>query len=319
MWTDPRSRRLFALVVFVLCPLGTALGQTWDGGSATTNNWSDAANWNPNNVPASNGTATLNFAGSTRLTPVVNVNFDVAGLTFDNGAGAFAIGNSGSATLTLRGGGITNNNASVTQTLNVPVILATSQTWGGVGPLTNSGTLNLGANQLTIDNTGAFTLTGVISGAGSVVKNGLGLLKLNGNNTFSGPVTINQGVIEVGHANGLGTSRQINLSGGDLRLASNIAFTNLGTVNVSAGRQLQLANTTTTLGNTGLVQLAGGSITGAGPVTNNASGQIRGKSRLLNVWGLKTSLQGITSRGTWSVPALPRKVTVASPGWRARK
>src|SRR6185369_6048690 len=40
----------------------------WNGGG-TDNNWSTGANWVGSTAPANNGTAALQFAGSTRLAP----------------------------------------------------------------------------------------------------------------------------------------------------------------------------------------------------------------------------------------------------------
>jgi hypothetical protein len=40
----------------VLAYLAQAQTHTWDGGSATTNNWSDAANWDAAGAPAQPGT-----------------------------------------------------------------------------------------------------------------------------------------------------------------------------------------------------------------------------------------------------------------------
>ena len=52
------------------------------------------------------------------------------------------------------------------------------------------------------------TLSGVISGTSSIVKTGFGCLKLgNGANSFSGGVTVNEGVVEVTAAGALGTGK----------------------------------------------------------------------------------------------------------------
>src|SRR5687767_13469270 len=100
-----------------------ARGQTWDGGGAN-DNFTAVNNWNPNAVPVNNGTANLVFDGLVRLTPQVNVNFDVARVTFGPTAGGFDIGAINNSTLTVRGGGITNNSA-VGQQITAPVTFAT--------------------------------------------------------------------------------------------------------------------------------------------------------------------------------------------------
>ena len=208
-----------------------AIGQTWDGQGAT-NNWTDGVNWSANVAPANNGTATPNFAGSTRPGPVVNVGYDVSGVTFDNAAAAFTISNSGGATLTLRGAGITNNNPGVTQTFAGPLVLAASQTWGGAGPLTVSGTVNLGAQALTLNSAAVISLGDSVSGTGSIVKNGTGAGVLNGNNNFSGGVTLNEGTLAIGLNAGLGSGvltingGKVEGTGGSRTLANAVVINN---------------------------------------------------------------------------------------------
>jgi autotransporter-associated beta strand protein len=204
---------MFGLALTLVLPVA-ARGQTWDGGSLSTDNWSDANNWNPNAVPANNGTATPNFAGSTRLGPVVNVNFDVNGVTFDNAAGAFTISSSG-GTLTLRGGGITNNNAGTAETINAPLVLAASQSWGGAGPLNLGGTVILNTSVLTLNSPGTITLNNAVGGSGSIVKNGPGAVVFLGNNVFAGGVTLNEGILAIGLNAGLG-SGALTINGGSV-------------------------------------------------------------------------------------------------------
>ncbi|MGE0480170.1 MAG: hypothetical protein AB7Q17_06825, partial [Phycisphaerae bacterium] len=175
-----RGRVLVTAALFVAAAGGPTGGraQTWDGGG-TNNNWSTANNWSPNGVPPSG--ANIIFAGTTRLTPVLDSNRTVNALTFSNTAGAFSI--SGANTLTLGGSGITNNDTQ-TQLLNVDnVVLSASQTWdAAAGNLTISpATLNLGVRTLTV--TGGFNTTistdplGVTGG--HLVKNGTGTLFWN--------------------------------------------------------------------------------------------------------------------------------------------
>lgn len=204
------SRMKLGLMVTLLLQ-SAATAQTWDGGGAT-NNWTDGANWNPNNPPANNGTATPNFAGNVRLTPVVNVNYDINGITFDNQAGAFNILSSGGI-LTTRGGGITNNNASVTQTISTITFLGAPQTFGGVGSLTYAAPVGLNSNTLSIDTPKIVRFDNAVNGAGSIVKNGTGALVLFANNGFTGGVTHNEGILAVGLNASLGTGT-LTINGG---------------------------------------------------------------------------------------------------------
>src|SRR5262249_32595033 len=89
---------------------------TWDGGGGVDANWSTLANWSTDVAPPNDGTAAIVFSGATGLTPNVNANWDISGLSFGAGAGAFTVGGS---QLTIEAGGVTNNSAPA-QTINDP-------------------------------------------------------------------------------------------------------------------------------------------------------------------------------------------------------
>ncbi len=206
-----RTRMMLGMLFTFVLP-SVVSGQTWDGGG-TDNNWTTAANWNAIVVPLNNGTASINFAGSTRLAPVVNTNFDVRRMTFDSTAGAFSIG--GGSVLTVRDGGIANLHAGVTETIGVALSVGDSQTWNGDGPLTFSGPVNLNANTLTLDTPATIALTNTVVGTGAIVKEGTGAVLLSGLNTFSGGVTLNQGTLGIATDSGLGTGAFV-VNGGNV-------------------------------------------------------------------------------------------------------
>jgi autotransporter-associated beta strand protein len=137
-----------------LLPAKVGLGQVIWTGSANDNNWSSATNWSSGVVPANDGTATVQFAGSTRTTPNNGAAWSVAGITFNSGADAFSLGGSG---LTVGSGGITNNSSSL-QTIANAVTLGAAQTW-----FATSGNLNVAA----VDN-GGFTLTTEVGAANAL-------------------------------------------------------------------------------------------------------------------------------------------------------
>jgi autotransporter-associated beta strand protein len=94
------------------------------------------------------------------------------------------------------------------------------------GAITDNGTF-------AYNSTAAQTLSGVISGTGGLIKSGSGTLILSGNNTFSGPVTINGGVLSVNSivdfpfSSALGTGTSVTLGGGTL------SYTGSATVNTT--------------------------------------------------------------------------------------
>lgn len=205
---------------------GGSTGSTWtgDGGNG---NWTDAANWNPNGVPAAG--ANLIFGSSTELTVDTEANRSLGTLTFSSGAGAYTIENN---TLTLAGN-LTNNSTSlqtITSSLALAANLTLAATAGDLAlsaiQLTNSNT----ARTLTFDGAKNTTVAGVISDGGSdsnLIKNGTGTLTLQGTNTYSGTTTLNAGVTAVGSSAALGDGSATNtliFNGGTLQATANLSL-----------------------------------------------------------------------------------------------
>jgi fibronectin-binding autotransporter adhesin len=214
---------------FILTLPVVADNATWNGGGSDSK-WSSNANWQ-NNAGPGYFADSVTFAGTTQLTPDMNTNYSVTGVTFDGTAGAFVIGSSTSGVLT-NSGGITNNSSSV-ETLNVPVILSAAQTFNTAsGSLTLNSNLSLGANALTFTGTGNLTLAGNVSGTGAVNANGSGSLVLSNANTFIGTINISAGSVVLANANAA-ASNSISFpanSTGTLDIASdsdNVIVTNI--------------------------------------------------------------------------------------------
>ena len=77
----------------------------------------------------------------------------------------------------------------------------------GTGPVTNNA-------ELLFDRTGTLTMTNPLAGGGSMTKSNTLSLRLLGNNTFSGPITLGRGNLTVG-ASGLAGSISVTLYGKD--------------------------------------------------------------------------------------------------------
>src|SRR5690242_16215985 len=93
---------------------GRAVAATWTWtGGAGNDHWTNTPNWSPVSRPASDGTADVIFAGTSRLTPDMNANWNINSLSFDTTAGGFELGSSTASTLTLGAGGITDSSASL--------------------------------------------------------------------------------------------------------------------------------------------------------------------------------------------------------------
>lgn len=81
----------------VTIPEGLCTTRSWDGG-AGTNNWNDAANWNPDGVPVNGDNITIN----TSVT--INVNL-AASVSLNGGANSIATADNTTVTLSMNAGG----------------------------------------------------------------------------------------------------------------------------------------------------------------------------------------------------------------------
>jgi fibronectin-binding autotransporter adhesin len=152
---------------------------TWTGLGAD-NNWGTAANWNP--AITTSGDA-LTFAVSLRPAPTNNfTGLQIDSITFSTNGYAL----SGNA-LTITNG-ITDSTGS--NSCSIPLTLGASQTFqnnaGGAtnAQTTQSGTINLGPNNLTIAGNGNFYLNGIVS------------------STNGGTLTVNSGIARLGPSTG---------------------------------------------------------------------------------------------------------------------
>ena len=156
----------------------------------------------------------------------------------------------GYSNLTINGGQIDNTSGAA-----ITVVSPPTQIWAGDFAFKGTNDLDLGAGsvtlignrQVTID-AGVLTVGGVISGTDfGVTKSGTGILILNGINTYTGNVTINAGVLQIGNANGVGASTNtINMNGGTLRIGMNNA-TLANPINVTADSIVDYSGTRTGL------------------------------------------------------------------------
>ncbi len=287
-----RQRLLpFAMVavatLFQTSALKSVNAQTWDGGGGN-NNWSTSGNWNPSGAPVNNSTAIINFAGSTRTNPNLDISYSINRIIFTNGASGFALTSSAGTILTIGAGGITNKSANL-QTINIGnIVLSAAQTWNALtNDLVISSTITNGGNTLTIDGANDTTLSGAISGTGGLTMVGTGTLLLSGSNNLSGTVTAGAGTIAIGNNYALGTGG-LTLNGGSL-LASGAArtITNLvnatGDFGIGGSQDLTFAsnfnltgNRVMTVSNSGLTTISGslGQTTGTPTFTKAGTGTL---------------------------------------------
>jgi autotransporter-associated beta strand protein len=268
------------LLWFCLQSFGVAADRVWTGGSDT--NWSNNANWS-GGAPLSSDNAKFNGVFSNQ--PNLTAPQTVGGLWMTTGVGQ-NVTISGS-TLTLNGntingtsglGILVDNSSAYTLTINAPLLLGGNQTWrNNSGNLLTigSGGVNLNGLNLTIDGTGDTTVSGVISGNGTLAKNGTGTLTLSGANTYNAPTNINVGVVNVQNSSALGI-----VSGG-VFVASGAALQLQG--GISVGNQVSISGNG--ISSTGAIRNVSGTNTLTNNITLTADSTMEVDAGQLNVNG----------------------------------
>ncbi len=233
-----KPMRHFARAVIVLltaiAPAAFGAVATWTGGSATSANWTDGANWN-GGAPSGQGVGTvLVFDGVTRTT----VNNDASnGGTYGGGnygdiifnptAGAFTI-NQGAASVLGLNGNLTNYSTNV-QRVNVPMQLICANP-GGNRVFFVAANGNLVVNAVVTENGGS---------KNGLMKAGAGALGLIAANSYSGGTLLVGGVLNVQAAGGLGA--------GDVSIGSGAKLVLGNAAGVNSGANVLLADGTATV------------------------------------------------------------------------
>jgi len=193
-----------------------------------------------------NGAGTLTLAGANIFTGPLTV---AAGTVKAGNAAAF-----GKGLLTVNGGVADLNGNAMTL----------------AGLAGTGGTVRLGAQTLTLDQTATTSYAGAITGSGGLVMDGTGQLTLSGNNSFSGGLTVREGTVRAGSATAFGAATGIlTVDGGTADLNGN-SMTLAGLA--GAGGEVKTGTATLTLQPTTTVSYAG-RISGAGGLTINGTGR----------------------------------------------
>ncbi|HUE91908.1 autotransporter outer membrane beta-barrel domain-containing protein [Pseudomonas sp.] len=132
------------------------------------------------------------------------------------------------------------------------------------------GTLSLGSAQLTLNQAGATTFAGSLSGTGGLTKQGTGTLILSGVNTYSGGAVVDAGILRQGVAGGLVSNTAYTLNGGSLDLNDfDLSMASLA----GTGGTLSLGSAQLTLNQAGSTTFAG-SLSGTGGLTKQGTGTL---------------------------------------------
>jgi autotransporter-associated beta strand protein len=286
----------------------TVFNDTSSAGTASITNTGSSLIFRDSSTAGSasitHNSGTVNFAGSSSAGTATITNN--AGMVFSGSstAGSASITSSGinGATVfiensTAGSASITVNNAlnfwdnstagSATLLNNAGGVVDFSNTTGpngdhriSAGSIAGAGAYDLGANELTVGSNNLSTeVSGAIAGVGgSLVKIGTGTLKLSGNNTFTGGVTLSTGALGLASNNALGTG-VLTTYGGTVAYADGVTI----------GNAVDLRGSTT-------LDVAAGSATQAGAIgqTGGAFGVVKTGTGALTLSGNNTFTGGVT-------------------------
>jgi autotransporter-associated beta strand protein len=192
--------------------ISVATTRTWSG-KGPDDVWGDPANWVENIAPTAGddlffpdnalqiATCTNNFAPG--------ITFNSINFTGVNGGYDLLSGTMLGTSIVLKGG--INSNAGINKIDLKQIVLNSSQTYQAANSsLAISSAIGLQGFTLTLDGlqapTGFDSLTGIISGSGAIIKNGASEWLVSGTNSFTGPVTINNGTLAVNNSSSLGAA-----------------------------------------------------------------------------------------------------------------
>ncbi len=172
----------------------TAAGQRYDSyiGYTSIKNVGEGNSALGNATTAATGTLIFGNGGFLNFIGAGNQTTDRA----INIASGVNIGNSSTGTTLTLNGAITNVSTGAATTLRSSVISGATQ-------IINSNIAD-GPTAVSINK---FGVTSYLNTSGTVASNdGGGLLVLNGNNSYTGTVTVSAGTLRIGHANALGST-----------------------------------------------------------------------------------------------------------------
>jgi len=254
---------------YLLTPVAASTVE-WDG--STSSNWNTGTNWNGGVKPGTTQIAVFNSLGTGRPNVILNGSNTVAGIQFGTNA-SVSYNITGANTLTLAGTvPYIQQQSANNQTLSPSTVALSNHT---VVDITGAGNLTIGA---------AITGTGI-----NLIKDGSGAGKLilTGNNSgLTGSVYVNNGIVQAGNTNALGT----------------------GTTQVTNGAALELSGG---ISPTNAINLTGSGVSNGGALhnvsgTNTASGTITlgGDTKIAADTGTTLNLTGNITRAAGTSPLL---------------
>jgi autotransporter-associated beta strand protein len=260
--------------------LSSVAANLWTN-AAGTNTWGTTfANWNGTVAPATgadilldntyvNGAQTIDV-GQNRIVRSVQID---APFSYALNDGSLEFNNEG--IIGPSGILVSQTHGAAAQTINSNLIAdnAIEIRNGTTAGLSLTGTLATNGNTVTVDGSGSTTLSGVISGAGSIVKNDAGNATFSGANTYAGGTTLNAGTLTADNNSALGTGA-LTLNGGTLASDNNNTVGN--TITLQGNASLSNIITSGTLTQTSgsyTVTMSNATPSGTVNLSNNNTGR----------------------------------------------
>jgi fibronectin-binding autotransporter adhesin len=277
---------------------------TFNGNSVTGGTGATAGSAFGSGIFLQGSNGTLGFAPGEGQTQFVSDDIaDQSGVggTGSN-AGSYTLNKSGAGTLVLTGANAYSGGTTVTTgTLQVGI----GGTSGTLGPgnITDNGAL-------VFNRSDSVSVSGIITGTGTVTQAGSGTLTLTGDNTFSGGAIVAAGTLQVGAggtSGALGTGNVTNNAALVFNRSDNLtvggAIVGSGSLTQASNGRLSLTGANTYSGGTtvaaGTLQIGTGGTSGAlgtGNVTNNAA-LVFNRSDNLTVGGAISGSGSLTQAG----------------------
>jgi hypothetical protein len=202
---------LSILPILLPLPKADAAAATWDGGGANSN-WSTGANWVGDVAPPANGTASIRFSGTAKLTMNVDLNnpWNISDIAFNGGqaVGSYVI--SGNPLTLNAGGALTIQDTAVApQTINNALTFNAPSTtvWLGLNRRIIAGGAWNSGNPLFILGGGNPGCVLEITATGSI---NVGSLEVSAMNAYA---SASQGpTLQLDHANALANTLTLKLT-----------------------------------------------------------------------------------------------------------
>jgi fibronectin-binding autotransporter adhesin len=223
-----------------------------------------------------NGSGTLTLSGGSTNTHSGGTILNAGQLNINKATAA------GSSTFTINGGVIDNTSGGTISITNV-MSIAASFTFTGSNALTQgTGAITLTTTPTITCSASTLTLGGVIGGGFGITKDGNGTLKLSGANNYTGAVTINAGILQLGSTGALGT-----VAGG---VVVNSGST-LDLVSYTVGTAEPLTLNGTGYSSSGALYFSSGTISYSGAITLGSASTIKSSGTQITLTG------GVTNGG----------------------